>query len=106
MNNSKSVPIGFKFTLSTGQVMEQREDGVYLDGIPARGPYFGCKTTQDRRRRAAEITNAQRRESTQARIIAAKAQLIMMAKKVTVAAIAKNADVSRQAIYKHYRELL
>ena len=70
------------------------------------GPYFGCKGRQARQRRSAELTNAKRRGSTRARIEAAIKLLQDQGERLTVAAIARQAGVSRQALYAHHRDLL
>lgn len=102
-----SVPVGFKYTMPNGQVIEKRADGVYLDGQPMEpGPFHGCETPTDYRRRAAELTNAHRKAATAARIRAAQAEILASGSKPTVAGIARLARVSRQAIYQHHADLL
>jgi hypothetical protein len=102
-----SVPVGFRYAMPDGRVIEKRSDGVYIDGQPMKpGPYHGCDTATDYRRRAAEITNAHRRGATAERIKAAQAELLAAGQRPTVAALARLARVSRQAIYKHHSGLL
>lgn len=102
----ESVPVGFKGTLPNGDIIERREDDVYLNGKPLRGPFYGCETTKDFQRRAAEMTNAHRKASTAARIKTAQALLLAEGGKATVVRLAKMARVSRQAIYAYHRDLI
>ena len=103
----ESVPIGFKTTLPSGKVLERREDGVYLDGqLMPHGPYAGCDTATDYRRRAAELTNKARLEKTRRSIVRAIEHLVQTKQVVSVAAVARVAKVSRQAIYKTHVDLL
>ena len=107
MDRMSSIPIGFRHVLPDGRVLEKRIDGVYLDGEPMKpGPYYGCETVRDYWRRAAKITNAARKSATAARIKAAHAELLAAEERITVAAIARIAKVSRQAIYKHHSDVL
>ncbi len=103
----ESVPVGFKFTLKNGNVIERRADGVYLNGEPIpHGPYFGCETAQDYQRRAAVLTNKARKEKTRHAIVMAMSFLKETKQPLTVTSIAKVAKVSRQAIYAHHSDLV
>lgn len=101
-----SVPVGFKYMLPTGVLIEKREDGVYLDGKPMEpGPYYGCETVKDMQKRSAQVTAKKRRASTEAGIKAAQAILMASGRRVTITAVAKACKVSRQTIHRYYGNL-
>lgn len=103
----ESVPIGFKFTLPSGNVIERRADGTYLNGEPMpKGPYFGCETAQDYQRRAAALTNKVRKEKTRHSIVMAISFLKETRQPLNVTNVAKVANVSRQAIYANHADLI
>ena len=102
-----SVPVGFKYKMPNGKVIEKRVDGVYIDDKPIEpGPFYGCETPTDYRRRAAEMTNVHRKAATAARIRAAQAEILASGAKPTVTGIARLARVSRQAIYQNHADLV
>lgn len=69
-------------------------------------PYLDIETVREHRRAAAERTNQMQRSATENRITDAIGQLIAQDQRVTVAAIARLAEISRQKIYSDYPHLL
>lgn len=78
----------------------------FISAHREKDAYRGCAGLQAVYVRSAQLTNQDRRRKTEAALMAAGAVLKASGTRLTAASLARQAGISRQALYAHHRALL